>query len=111
MNQLTEGTKYDEGKPRYDLLPAEALEQIVNVYTYGVGKYDAHNWRKGMSLSRLFSASMRHLWAFWRGEDIDRESGLYHLAHAAFSVCGMLQFVLEGRKELDDRYSHKRESA
>jgi len=98
------GIKYDEGKPRYDLLPTEALEEIVRVYTYGCQKYEANNWRKGIEYSRLFAACQRHLWKFWRGEDKDTESGLHHLAHAGFSILGMLQFALEGRSELDDRW-------
>lgn len=99
-----EGTKYDYDKPRYDLLPVEALEQAVLVYTFGATKYSAHNWRKGITYSRLYSALQRHISAFWRGENLDPETGLSHLAHATFNVLALLQFQLEGRSNLDDRY-------
>ena len=45
---------------------------------------------------------MRHLWAFWRGEEIDPESGHPHLAHAAFHVFGLLAFT-ERKIGVDDR--------
>ena len=31
--------KYDQGKLRYDLMPAKVLEQVVDVLTYGANKY------------------------------------------------------------------------
>jgi hypothetical protein len=46
---------------------------------------------------------MRHLWAFWRGEDLDAESGLPHLSHAGFHVLTLLWFR-RYRPAKDDRY-------
>ena len=98
-----EGVKYDTGKARYDLLPAVPLQQLVDIYTFGAGKYADHNWRKGLAWSRVFGALMRHLWAFWRGEDNDPESGLPHLAHAAWGCFTLLEYSnIHGN--LDDRY-------
>lgn len=101
---MDKAAKHDSGKARYDLIPIEAEEKVADVLTFGTKKYDAHNWRKGLSYSRLYSASRRHLKAFWQGEKLDPESGLPHLAHAIVNELFMLQFELEGRKELDDRY-------
>ena len=100
--KLTEGTKYDTNKPRYDLLDAYALHQIVLVYTFGAAKYEDDNWSKGISWKRVFAASMRHLWSFWRGEEIDSESGLPHLAHAAWNIITLLNYS-KYRREFDDR--------
>jgi hypothetical protein len=97
--------KYDEGKNRLDLIPTEALLQVGRIYTYGANKYHDHNWRGGLKYSRLYGATLRHLFAFWTGEDLDAESGLPHLAHATFGLLGLLQYSIEGRKELDDRWS------
>ncbi len=99
---MTTGKKYDTGKNRYDLVPPEVLEQVVQIWTYGAVKYTDRNWEKGLAWGRLFSAAMRHLWAFWRGEDVDAESKMPHLAHAACN-CMMLLHYKTHRREFDDR--------
>ena len=99
---MLEGRKDDTGKLRFDLLPVRPLEHIAGIYTYGASKYADNNWRHGIQWGRVFGASMRHLWAFWRGEDLDQESGLPHLAHAAFGCLTLLEYM-ETHRELDDR--------
>ncbi len=97
------GTKYDEEKPDFSLIDAEWLEEVAKVMTFGKRKYAAHNWRKGIALSRILAAGLRHLWAVVRGEDNDPETGLSHLAH--LSCCAMFAYWhLKYRKDLDDRY-------
>jgi len=102
---MSEGIKFDDTKNRLDLIPVEALEQVGAIYSYGAKKYADHNWRSGLKFSRLYGAALRHLFAFWRGEDKDKESGLPHLAHATFGLLGLLQYQAEGRSELDDRFT------
>lgn len=77
-----EGRKDDSGKPRYDLLPFTEIEDIVRVLTYGAGKYEDNNWQK-VGKERHFAAMLRHIAAWRMGSDLDLESGLPHLAHAA----------------------------
>lgn len=97
------GQKFDQEKPRVDLLDADWLEGTARVLTFGAIKYDAHNWRKGIAYSRLIAAALRHLFAIMRGEDIDRESGLPHVHH--LSCCVMfLSAMMKYRPDLDDRY-------
>lgn len=90
----------------YALIPWEAMDEIARVYAFGANKYAAHNWRKGYEWSKSFSALCRHIFAFWKGEERDPESGLSHLAHAGFHVLGMLTFWLDKDRygEFDDRY-------
>lgn len=95
------GTKDDGGKPRVDLLPFGALTEVAHVMTFGAQKYAAYNWH-GLSCSRLFAAALRHLWAWWRGEDNDPETGQSHVAHAACCVLMVLDQVRE-RPQYDDR--------
>jgi hypothetical protein len=102
-NLAVEGVKYDSGKTRYDLIPAYPLEQLAAVYTMGAKKYADENWRKGISWKRIFSSLNRHLWAFWRGEELDPESGLSHLAHVAWNAFTLLEYT-RSRKEFDDRH-------
>ena len=97
------GTKYDSGKLRVDLLDPLALEGIAKVLGFGAVKYAAHNWRGGISYSRLIGAALRHLFAIIRGEDTDPESGLPHVDH--LGCCWMfLSNMMKTRPDLDDRY-------
>lgn len=100
---MVKGKKFDGDKPRYDLLAPEALEEIAKVLTYGAKKYEARNWEKGISYGRVFSACMRHLWAWWGGEDDDPETGISHLAHAGCSIIFLLTYVKRNQNNLDDR--------
>lgn len=97
------GIKYDQNKTEYHYFSPIALEKINQILTFGAKKYAAHNWRGGFVWSRPFNACMRHLWAWWRGEDKDPETGLSHLAHAACCIMFLLEFE-ETKKDLDDRY-------
>jgi len=98
------GVKFDKQKERFDLIPSDPLWELARTYTYGAYKYENNNWRKGIRWGRIFGAIMRHLWAFWRGEDRDRESGLPHLAHAAWGCFTLLEYMRTHR-EFDDRAS------
>lgn len=91
-----EGKKFDQGKAPWDLLPFDAIEQIVQVLEFGARKYAPRNWEKGMDHSRIFAAAMRHLTAHWRGENKDPETGLPHLAHAATCVVFLLAYHIRG---------------
>lgn len=103
MPLQTEGVKYDSGKIRTDLLSTLAMEEVAKVLTYGAQKYSADNWRHGMSWRRLIGASLRHLFAFMRGEDNDSETGLSHLAHAGCCIMFLLEYQLT-RNGSDDRW-------
>ena len=94
--------KHDAGKLRYDLLPPDALEELVRVYTIGADKYGDHNWLKGMEFSRLFAAMQRHAWKFWKGEDTDNKDGQNHLASVAWCALTLLVYQIRGIGE-DDR--------
>lgn len=95
--------KFDQEKPRMDLLDPDWLEGVAKVLTFGAEKYSPNQWRKGIQISRLIAAAYRHLGAVNRGEDIDPESGELHLYHA--SCCLMFaSWMLQHRPELDDRY-------
>jgi len=97
------GKKFDLNKPRVDLFPTESLEEISKVLAFGAEKYGEYNWCGGMSWSRLIGATLRHLFAFMRGEDIDKESNLNHLAHAGSCIIFLLWYYTN-RKQYDDRY-------
>ncbi len=64
--RLPSGVKHDQGKPRMDLLDADASEGLAAVLTFGANKYAAYNWRGGLQYSRLIAALLRHLMAIQR---------------------------------------------
>lgn len=101
-----EGVKFDEGKPSMSLLPSKPLVEVAKVLDYGKRKYAAHNWRQGIDYSRLYSATQRHLSSWNENEDIDDESKLNHLAHAACDILFLLEYELNKQKysKFDDRY-------
>lgn len=102
-DNLVEGVKYDTDKARYDLIPADALEALANHYRYGAKKYEDRNWEKGIKYSRIFAAMMRHAWAFWRGEEIDEESGAHHMVAVAWCAFALFHYWNRKQGELDDR--------
>lgn len=99
---MDEAIKYDHGKPAFDLIPSKALEEVAKVYGYGANKYSRRNWEKGMNWCRIFGAIMRHAWAWMRGETLDPETGLHHMAHAAFGCLALIEYHHTGAGK-DDR--------
>lgn len=97
------GSKFDAGKPMVDLVDPLAIEGLAKVLTFGAQKYAAHNWRGGISYSRIIGGLLRHAFAIMRGEDIDPESGLPHIDH--LGCCWMfLSNFMKTRPDLDDRW-------
>lgn len=100
------GARFNAGKTRLDLIPGPgALSEVANVATFGLHKYDAHNWRKGLSWSDCFRAILSHSFKFFTGEDRDPESGCLHVAHTAWNALALTEMMLSGQRYLsfDDR--------
>jgi hypothetical protein len=92
MGQTTAG-RFNENKIRYDLMPPWGVEQIAKVYTYGTIKYDDDNWWKGLKWKKdVLGCVFRHVWKWVRGEKVDDESGLHHLAHAAWNCITLMEY-------------------
>ncbi len=87
--EMDGGMKFDDDKLRWDLLPYDAVEKIVEIMTYGAKKYAPNNWQK-VEAQRYYAALMRHLVAELKGEDYDQESGFLHLAHMACNALFLL---------------------
>lgn len=92
MTDTTEGRKDDSGKLRMELLPPELLTATATVLGFGAQKYADRNWEKGMKWGRVFGALMRHMWAWWRGEKSDPETGYSHLWHAACCISFLIAY-------------------
>lgn len=97
------GRKADDGKLPWDLLPWDAVEEVVKVLQYGANKYEPRNWEKGIDSTRLFAALIRHATAWFHGQGRDLESNERHLAHAACCVLFLLAQEKRGMFEFDTR--------
>lgn len=78
-----EGKKYDAGKLRWSLIPQGVVDDYIKVLEFGANKYGKDNWQHvANGNTRYYDAAMRHMEQWWRGGDVDEESGSSHLAHA-----------------------------
>ena len=87
------GKKSDEGKPRFSLLPWDALEKVVEVLEYGAKKYSDYGWKDVDNGYYCFiDAAFRHIKSIMENFDYDDESNLLHIAHAATNLLFALHF-------------------
>jgi len=101
-NKLPEGTKFDQDKLRFDLLPVLPLMEVAKVYTIGAKKYEDRNWEKGISWGRIFGALLRHAFKWWAGERDDKEDGQHHLASVVWCALSLMEYE-RTHVDLDDR--------
>lgn len=93
------GVKYDDEKPRWELLPFRAAKEVVEVLTAGSKKYADDNWKiVPGARKRYISAAFRHLTDWAAGEKKDSETGKSHLAHAICCLLFLLWFEQEDEK-------------
>jgi hypothetical protein len=108
FGQIENGAGGDSGFDRstiafadngWDLLPWDAVEQVVLGLNCGARKYNARNWDEGLPFSRVFAAAVRHLWVLFYakvtgGDGTDPESALSHLALVGCRVPFVLAFAV-----------------
>ncbi len=100
----TEAGHLDDGKAGLQfILAMPGLYDVAKVGDFGAKKYGQFNYKKGMKWMRLLGSCSRHLVSFIQGEDLDRESGISHIAHLVYDGLMLLDYVRRHR-ELDDRY-------
>lgn len=92
------GTGGQKGKKLAQLgaVDPNALMEVAKVAGFGAEKYDRYNFLKGYPWSLSYDAMQRHLHAYWSGQVRDPESGLPHLAHAAWHCLALLAFQVRG---------------
>jgi hypothetical protein len=99
FKSTTPGAKLDHGKPDLSLLLmfGQALSAVGDVGTFGCRKYTRGGWQiVPDGLTRYTAALLRHVFkSFYEPHDPD--SGLLHLAHAAWNALAILELTL--RKE------------
>ena len=76
-----------DGKPRYDLIPATALRRLAIHYAAGAKKYGDNNWQKGIPASRLIASALRHLFSWILG-GVEED----HLSAVLFNVMAIMHW-------------------
>lgn len=101
MNNQTK--KFDNGKAPISLVDPDFITEVAHILAMGKEKYGAYNWALGTDWDRTYSALMRHMFAWWNGENTDEESGRTHLAHAACNLMFLMHWQKHGKGK-DTRY-------
>lgn len=91
LSYLEHFRKDDEGKPKLSLLPINAKKEIAKVFDFGAKKYGRDNWKLCKDKNRYVDATLRHIDAYIDGEELDTESKLNHIAHAAANLMILLE--------------------
>jgi hypothetical protein len=78
--------------------------QIANVFGFGAKKYFANSYRQGETVvwSRTYGSIMRHMMAFWEGEDNDPDSNISHISHAITGLVVLRDSMMQ-ENWVDDR--------
>ncbi len=70
-------------KVPFSTVPSEVIARLGLAMMEGALKYGRHNYRAvGVRASVYYDALMRHVTAWWEGENVDPESGENHLIKA-----------------------------
>lgn len=90
-------------KAGMSIVPIRVVAELGVAMTEGALKYGPYNYREsGVRGSIYFDATLRHLFAWWEGEDIDPDSGLSHVAKAIASLAVLRDGMMQGNWT-DDR--------
>ncbi len=84
METPDKAIKFNQGKPKFSLIPPDALEGLAKLYTMGAVKYGDRNWEKGMDWSEIVDALERHLNHFKQGELYAQDDGQHHMLAVAW---------------------------
>lgn len=112
MSKLTDGggLRYNGDKNPLELVPPSLVFAVGEVFKKGAEKYAPRNWERGMKWSTVYGCLLRHVfkWASPFHSDIDEETGLNHLWHAACNVAMLIEYE-KTCPNLDDRVKYDQE--
>lgn len=90
-------------KVPFSTIPGRVVGEVGLAMMEGALKYGRHNYRvAGVRASVYLDAAVRHLGAFWEGQDIDPDSGLPHVVKA-IACCVVLRDSQIQGNWVDDR--------
>lgn len=94
--------KFDNDKPRFSLLPQEALDEVIAGLEHGAEEYGDYNWRRVDDRTRYYDALFRHARSSLKGDLTDEQTQLSHLALVITNALFLLQLEIEDREEKPD---------
>jgi len=82
--------------------PASIIYEALGMWD-GTKKYGPYNWRSSKVVASIYvDAAMRHILAWFDGEELARDSKAPHLGHAK-ACLGILADAIETGSLIDDR--------
>lgn len=82
---------------------ASVMAEVGVAMMEGALKYGRHNYRGvGVRASVYYDATIRHLFSWWEGEDVDPDSGMSHITKAIASLTVLRDSMIQSKLE-DDR--------
>jgi len=82
-------------KVPYEQLPIGALEPTARAMEAGnKANHEPFDWMEGRSWLYYFAKTIRHLFKWYMGEDIDPKTGVPHLGHASADILILLDYTM-----------------
>jgi len=101
------GLRFNKGKTPYRFIPLHLLAGAARVFERVTLRrkkpYPPWNWCRCMKVSIPYECLLRHLEAWYRGEELDPETGESHLSHVLCNALILVQCAERGGQKLDDR--------
>jgi hypothetical protein len=101
------GAEYPDNNPKtavaakklpLEVVPPSAVHALAEAFSDGAKKYGPYNWReKTISSSVYYGAALRHITAWWDGEDLAEDSGIHHLHHALACIAMVIDGMGVGK--------------
>lgn len=90
-------------KAPFSTVSGPVMAEVGVAMMEGALKYGRHNFRGvGVRASVYYDATIRHLFSWWEGEDIDPDSGMSHVTKAIASLMVLRDAMIQDKCE-DDR--------
>lgn len=89
-----QAARRNSGKPKlaYMLQFPTVMKVMARIMEFGSCKYEDGNWKLGGKPDEEYLSSMlRHLVEFEHAEPYDDDSGCFHLGHAIWNLCALLE--------------------
>lgn len=96
------GLRYNQNKLPHHLISPFAMDELARVLQKGAEKYALRNWEQGLKWDECVGSLMRHVNAWRRGEEVDPETGLSHMAHVLCNAMFLSHFEVT-KTGTDDR--------
>lgn len=117
LQKFKSGATRTPSRLRYDLIPPAAMRALAERFGIGAVIHGDTNWRKGIPFSACIYHMEEHLQRFKEGRKETRtvtpktggepfeytDGDVENLAAIMWGCAAMIQYIREGRPELDDR--------